>query len=272
MVKNREEFVFFGGGNIAQALIKGLLDSGRNRSQITVVDPKKIVRDKLQKEHKLKVNVCANSRILSNKIILLAVKPNKIQEVCKEITSLGVQNSIIISVAAGTTLEKLIFYLPEVADIIRAVPNTPCLVKKGATVLISNRSLKKELKQQIDCIFSNVGRAFWTKDEKQLDTATAISGSGPAYFYYFCESMVVAATELGMSKKLASDLVNQTLMGAATLNQESEQSFLKLRKMVSSKGGTTEAAINSLLQENFRECINKAIKNAHQKSIELSKS
>ena len=156
--------------------------------------------------------------------------------------------------------------------IIRAMPNTPCLVKKGATVLISNQSLKKENKQRVDKIFSNVGQAFWVSDERQLDTATAISGSGPAYFYYFCESMIMAAIDLGMSKKLASELVHQTFVGAATLGQETEQTFLELRNKVSSRGGTTEAAIYSFVHNELQEIVNKAVQSAHQRSIELSES
>ncbi len=272
MMRNTEQFVFFGGGNMAQALIIGLLDYGISCSRINVIDPKKTIRNKL--ENLLKVTVAKNldSIILSNKIIILAVKPNKISEVCEKIQASEFNNSIIISVAAGTTLKKLSRLLPRVDVIVRAMPNTPCLISKGVTVLISNQKrLNKKIKERVNNIFSNVGQVFWVANEGQIDTATAISGSGPAYFYYFSESLILAGIKLGMPKKLAYQLVNQTFVGAALLNMGSRDSLSKLRKKVTSKGGTTEAAINSFSEERLEKIVEKAVGCAHKKSLELSK-
>ena len=186
-----------------------------------------------------------DSKILSNKIIVLS-KPNRIAKVCEEISASQCKNSIIISVAAGTTLRKLSQLLPQVDIVVRAMPNTPCLVQKGATVLISNQKcLDKKVKGRVNSVFSNVGVVFWVANESQIDTATAISGSGPAYFYYFSESLILAAIKLGMPKRLANELVDQTFLGAALLNKGSRDSLSKLRNKVTSKGGTTEAAIKA---------------------------
>ena len=273
IVKNKEQFVFYGGGNMAQALIAGLLDYGISSSQINVIDPKQTIRNKLKKVFRVAVAENLDSKILSDKIIILAVKPNNISEVCKKISTSQFNNSIIISVAAGTTLRKLSQLLPQVDIVVRAMPNTPCLVHKGATVLISNQKrLDKKFKTRINNIFSNVGEVFWVANESQIDTATAISGSGPAYFYYFSESLILAAIKLGMPKRLANELVDQTFLGAALLNKGSRDSLSKLRNKVTSKGGTTEAAINSFSEGRLEEIVEKAVESAHKKSLELSKS
>ena len=271
-MKNKEHFVFYGGGNIAQALITGLLDYGFSSSQINVIDPKQTIRNKLKKVFRVAVAKNLNSKILSNKIIVLAVKPNRIAEVCEEISASQCNNSIIISVAAGTTLRKLSQLLPQVDIVVRAMPNTPCLVQKGATVLISNQKcLDKKVKGRVNSVFSNVGVVFWVANESQIDTATAISGSGPAYFYYFSESLILAAIKLGMPKRLANELVDQTFLGAAVLNKGSRDSLSKLRNKVTSKGGTTEAAIKSFSEGRLEKIVEKAVKCAHKKSLELSK-
>ena len=272
MERDKEEFIFFGGGNMAQALIKGLLDSGKSYKTITVIDPKKTIQEKLREEFNLKIAKHFEPKIYSNKIIILAVKPDKISKVCDALADKGLSNEIIISVAAGITLKTLSKFLPKEIVIIRAMPNTPCLVKKGATALISNQiALKEEIKNRVDGIFSNVGKAFWVNNEEHIDIATAVSGSGPAYFYLFCEHIINAAIDLGLSKKLATELVNQTFIGSATLNEISELSFISLRKNVTSKGGTTEAAINSFFEGDFQMLVNQAIKEAYKKSLELSK-
>jgi len=271
-MKNKEQFIFFGGGNMAQALIVGLLEYGISNSQITVIDPKQTVRNKLRNILKVGIVKKIDEEILSNKIIILAVKPNKISEVCQRIQTFHLQDSIIISIAAGTTLGKLSQLLPKANIIVRAMPNTPCLVNKGVTVLISNQKrFRKATRDRVNNIFCNVGQVFWVIDENQIDTATAISGSGPAYFYYFSENMIAAATKLGMPEKLARELVEQTFLGSALLKQDSKDSLSKLRAKVTSKGGTTEAAINSFTKERLETIVIKAVECAHKKSLELSK-
>ena len=157
---------------------------------------------------------------------------------CQGIQTFHLQNSIIISIAAGT-LGKLSQLLPELILSMRAMPNTPCLVNKGVTVLISNQKrFKKATRDRVNDIFCNVGQVFWVIDENQIDTATAISGSGPAYFYYFSENMIAAAIKLGMPEALARELVEQTLLGSALLKQDSKDS-LSSKTKVTSKGGTT---------------------------------
>ncbi|MDC3067437.1 pyrroline-5-carboxylate reductase, partial [Pseudomonadota bacterium] len=194
---------------MAQALIAGLLGYGISSSKINVIDPSHSIKKKLKNLFKVNVTKDLDPRILSNKIIVLAVKPNKISEVCEKIQASELNNTIIISVAAGATLEGLSQSLPNAKVIVRAMPNTPCLVKKGATVLISNQKrLNNNIKERV----KNV---FWVTNEGQIDIATAISGSGPAYFYYFSESLILAAIKLGMPKQLANELVDQTFVGAA---------------------------------------------------------
>tara|TARA_A100001011_G_scaffold370652_1_gene427162 strand:- start:1917 stop:2735 length:819 start_codon:yes stop_codon:yes gene_type:complete len=270
-VRNKEQFVFFGGGNMAQALIAGLLGYGISSSKINVIDPSHSIKKKLKNLFKVTVTKDLDPRILSNKIIILAVKPNKISEVCGKIQASELNNTIIISVAAGATLEGLSQSLPKAKVIVRAMPNTPCLVNKGATVLISNQKrLHNNIKERVKNVFLSVGEVFWVTNEGQIDIATAISGSGPAYFYYFSESLILAAIKLGMPKKLANELVDQTFVGAALLNKDSKDSLSKLRKKVTSKGGTTEAAINSLSEGRLEEIVKRAVECAHKKSLELS--
>lgn len=271
-MKNREQFIFFGGGNMAQALIVGLLEYGTSSSQITVIDPKQTIQNKVRNILKVDVAKKLDAKILSNKIIILAVKPNKVSEVCQRIQTFHPQNSVIISIAAGITLGRLSQLLPGANIIVRAMPNTPCLVNRGATVLISNQKrLRKTIRDRVNDIFSNVGQIFWVTDENQIDTATAISGSGPAYYYYFSESMIVAAIKLGMPMKLARELVEQTFLGSALLKQDSKDSLSKLRAKVTSRGGTTEAAINSFATGKLENIVEKAVKCAYKKSLDLSK-
>lgn len=204
--------------------------------------------------------------------ILLAVKPQQMNDVLPTIKSSStVSSALIISIAAGITLDYLEKHLMEKARIIRTMPNTPLLLGEGATAYAVNQYALDSDKVITEDIFRAVGLVFEV-EEKQLDAVTALSGSGPAYFYLFIEALQQAAIKHGLDPDIALKLANQTAKGASLMIENSEKSPEYLIDQVKSKGGTTEAALNSFSEHSFSEIIEKAFQAAHNRSIELGKN
>lgn len=263
---------FIGGGNMAASLISGLIASGHAPEQIWVSD---INQDTLTAlKHDLSVNTSANNEDVINAVdvVVLAVKPQTLSAVAQSIATLIQQKqSLVVSIAAGINQNSLSRWLGAETAIVRCMPNTPALVLTGATALHANDKVTAEQCDLAENILRAVGIALWVDDEAELDAVTAVSGSGPAYYFLLMEAMEKAALELGLSQETARLLVQQTALGAAKIALESSESPEQLRKRVTSPGGTTQQAIETFEQGGFTELVSKALLAARDRSIEMSK-
>jgi pyrroline-5-carboxylate reductase len=263
---------FIGGGNMASSLISGLIASGHAPEQIWVSDinPDTLTNLKTQ----LNVNTSADNDDIVNAVdvVVLAVKPQTLGAVAQGISALIQQKrSLVVSIAAGINQNSLSRWLGADTAIVRCMPNTPALVLTGATALHANGKVTAEQRDLAENILRAVGIALWVEDEAELDAVTAVSGSGPAYYFLLMEAMEKAALELGLSQETARLLVQQTALGAAKIALESDESPEQLRKRVTSPGGTTQRAIETFEQGGFTELVAKAVHAARDRSIEMSK-
>ena len=262
---------FIGGGNMASSLMSGLIASGHSPQQIWVSD---INQDTLRSlAANLKVNISESNDAVVNEVdvIVLAVKPQIMSSVAKGIAPLVQQRkALVISIAAGINQTTLSQWLGSDTAIVRCMPNTPALVLTGATAMHANDKVSTVQRNLAETILRSVGIALWVQDENDLDAVTAVSGSGPAYYFLLMEAMEKAALELGLNETTARLLVQQTALGAAKIALESSESPELLRKRVTSPGGTTQQAIETFEQGGFTELVSKALHAARDRSIELS--
>jgi pyrroline-5-carboxylate reductase len=267
-----QTIAFIGAGNMASALIQGLIRQGSAADQLLVAD---IDASKLQSlADDYGIRPAAEEEIAAEaEIIVLAVKPQVMQSVCaslgEKIKQAGKQ-PLIISVAAGITLTSLDDWLGGNAALVRCMPNTPALIGKGASGLYANARVDTMQRQASGAIMDAVGLSVWVEKESDLDAVTAVSGSGPAYFFLFMEAMQEAARDMGLEADLARALVLQTAMGAAELAAQSKEDLAELRRRVTSPGGTTEQAINSFQAENLEAIVARALQAAQRRSEELA--
>jgi len=263
---------FIGGGNMASSLINGLIASGHSAKQIWVADTD---QDKLSSlATRLHINTSATNDALIEEVdvVVLAVKPQGISEViAQSINAFNKSNVLILSIAAGINQTSLSAWLGGNKAIVRCMPNTPALVLTGATGLHANQKVSAEQRDSAENIMRSVGISVWVEKESELDAVTAVSGSGPAYFFLLMEAMEQAALELGLAKHTAQLLIEQTALGAAKIALESSESPVQLRKRVTSPGGTTEQAIKTFEQGEFSTLVKKALQAAHDRSVTLSK-
>jgi len=261
---------FIGAGNMANSLIRGLLTKGANSNSIWAAD---IDAVKLQQlTDACGVQAASNEEIARNAdVVVLAVKPQVMKTVCVNLAAaLPSPQPLIISIAAGITLQHLQNWLGAQTPIVRCMPNTPALVGKGATGLFANACVNDLQKKTAANILSSVGLSVWMQQEADIDAVTALSGSGPAYFFLFMEAMQAAAVELGLSAELARELTYQTALGAAELARQSAEPTAQLRRNVTSPGGTTERAIHQFVEGGLEQLVSKALHAAHKRSIELA--
>ena len=262
---------FIGAGNMANSLIRGLLARGMDSTSIRAAD---IDNDKLQQlTADCKITAASNQQIADcADVIVLAVKPQVIEGVC---TGLHLpeaeQGPLIVSVAAGITLGHLQSWLGKQHAMVRCMPNTPALIGKGVSGLFGNANITERQRQLATQLMDSVGISVWVDSESDIDAVTAVSGSGPAYFFLFMEALQDAARELGLSKEIAKTLVYQTATGAAELAIRSEDDICELRQKVTSPGGTTEQALNQFEEDGLRETVKRALASARARSIELAK-
>ncbi len=269
---NTQKIGFIGGGNMASSLISGLIASGHSSQHIWVSD---INPDSLKNlANNLAVNTTTeNSEVINAvDVVVLAVKPQILKDVAEKAAPLIQQNkSLVVSIAAGISQSSLSQWLGSDIAIVRCMPNTPALVLTGATALHANPKVSAAEHDLAESIMRSVGIALWVEEESELDAVTAVSGSGPAYYFLLMEAMEKTAMELGLTKKTARLLVQQTALGAAKIALESTESPEELRKRVTSPGGTTQKAIETFEAGGFRELISKALHAARDRSIEMSK-
>ena len=269
---NTQKIGFIGGGNMASSLISGLIASGHSPQDLWVSDVNqdalKVLADNLN------VNTSTNNDDIINAVdvVVLAVKPQILSTVAKKATaSIQQKQPLVVSIAAGISQQSLSQWLGNNIAIVRCMPNTPALVLTGATALHANAQVTAEQHDLAENIKRSVGIALWVNDESELDVVTAVSGSGPAYYFLLMEAMEKAAIEMGMNEVTARLLVQQTALGAAKIALESSESPEQLRKRVTSPGGTTQQALETFEEGGFTALVSKALHAARDRSIEMSK-
>ncbi len=262
---------FIGAGNMAQSLIGGLLASGYSKAHILATDPTSAQRDQITQTFGIHCFADNNEAISKADIVVLAVKPQILQSVCKEIqSSVQAKSCMVISVAAGIRSQDINRWLGGDVSIVRTMPNTPALIQTGATGLFANSVVSANQKSQAEHILRAAGITIWVEDEQQLDVVTALSGSGPAYYFLFMEAMEEAAQKMGLDAKTAHLLTMQTALGAAKMVMESQQDCATLRKNVTSPNGTTESAIKRFEESNLRQTVEDAMLCAQKRAKELA--
>lgn len=258
---------FIGGGNMAQALIAGLKHEGFAMGALTVVEPDIEKRQYLSETYGVFVTDQL-PQVQSSEVVVLAVKPQQLRDVCIFLGSI-LQHQLVISIAAGIYSRDISRWLGGYNTLIRAMPNTPAQVRQGMTGLYAMPEITDAQRAQAETILTAVGKTLWLADESAMDALTAISGSGPAYVFFMIESLMEAAIKLGFSAEQARTLALQTFSGACQLAQESPNSPAVLRSQVTSKGGTTEQGMLALEQADIKAAILAAATAAAKKSAEL---
>jgi len=261
---------FIGGGNMASCLIGGLLDTGVSAEKIRVAD---VNPEPLAAQFSVSCYTDNVTAIAGADIVVLAVKPQTLPEVAQSIaSSLSSLPPLFISVAAGIRLGDLARWLGTdlPIPIVRVMPNTPALVRSGASALFAGPHVSQSQHELAENILRAVGLTLWLTDETQMDAVTALSGSGPAYFFLIMEILEKAGVNLGLPQESARLLTLQTAFGAAKMALEANEDAATLRTNVTSKGGTTEQAVNTLQAGKLQELFDQALQAAHQRSTDLA--
>ena len=259
---------FIGGGNMACALIGGLLQQDYSPAQIRIVEINAETREKIKHEFGVETTAELLHGMADSDVIVLAVKPQQLSAVAQELAPL-LANHLVISIAAGLRVGDLSRWLGGHTRVVRAMPNTPALVRSGVTGLYAMAGVSDEEKHNAETILRAVGTVLWVEREELLDAVTATSGSGPAYVFYFLEAMQKAGHELGLDPAQAWHLSLETFLGAAKLAKQSSEDASVLRARVTSPGGTTERAIKSLENDDVKNAIIRAIQAAYERSREM---
>ena len=258
---------FIGGGNMASAIIGGLLRQGLAASQVAVVEPNAEARQRLQTQFGVAAEEKPGAALAAAGLVVWAVKPQTFREAAAQARP-RVQQALQLSVAAGIRSDSMARWLGT-ERIVRSMPNTPALVGKGMTALFARPAASAADRQRVEQVIATTGDYLWVEQEPQLDAVTALSGSGPAYVFYFLEAMTQAGTEMGLSAAQARQLAVGTFAGASELARASAAPLELLRERVTSKGGTTHAALTSMEQDQLKAKFVKALHAAGTRAEEL---
>lgn len=265
---NNQKIGFIGGGNMAQAIINGLLASGVEANKIMVSDPVAAIREILSTKG-VQTTTDNEALITSVDTLVLAIKPQLFDKVLAPLNG-QFTNQLVVSIAAGVTIDSISQLLGH-ENIVRCMPNTPALVQAGATGLFAKNSVSKENKTNAEQILSATGVTIWVDSEDKLHAVTAVSGSAPAYFFYMMESMIQAGVELGLTEEQAKLLTLQTAFGASKMAINSEDSPTVLRQKVTSPNGTTQKAIESFNTNELDKVILKGMQACVARSEEMAR-
>ena len=264
---------FIGCGNMGRSLIGGLIANGLSVNAITGTDVNAEQRQTTASQYNIEVLEDNQQAVKNADVVVLAVKPQSMQDTLKPIkTPLSLEKPLLISIAAGIKLSHLGKWAGEDLAIVRAMPNTPALIQAGATAICANKHTSDAQRDLAEAIMRSVGLALWLDDEALMDAVTALSGSGPAYYFLVMEAMEKAATLLGLPQDQARLLTLQTAFGAAKMALESTHDAESLRKQVTSPGGTTEQALNVLMNGGIEDLFREALEAAQKRSAELATS
>ena len=261
---------FIGGGNMASALISGLANPPRSDLCIRVVEPSEPARKRLEETFSVETFTDAVSAIEGADVVLLAIKPQIMSTVLDQLAGHVQPDQLVLSIAAGITMTSIEAQLGRGQAVVRCMPNTPALIGHGITGMVSGRKCSTGQRSRAEQIMSAASEVVWLDDEDLMDAVTAVSGTGPAYFFLMTEALAAAAKELGLPAATADRLAAITCFGAGAMVASSPDEAEELRRRVTSPGGTTEAAMAVLEDGDFRSLMLRAVRAARDRSKELS--
>ena len=270
-MENKTVIGFIGSGNMAYALIKGLIGNGFDANNINISDPNIELLEKRKSELGVSTYSDNLSLLMHSDVVVFAVKPQVLSAVCYELKNKANPSQLFVSIVAGIRSKDINRWLGGDFSLVRTMPNTPALFQSGVTGLYANELVTKEQKELVNLLLSSVGECFWVNEENLIDAITAISGSGPAYFFLLMQSMKQAAMALGLDEKTAESLSVQTSLGASIMATNSGKDPKTLRAEVTSLNGTTQAAIETFQDQNFEGIVAAATRAAYDRARELSK-
>jgi pyrroline-5-carboxylate reductase len=263
---------FVGAGNMATSIIGGLIESGHPAGRISAADPIPASLERLRELGPINVHGDNAAAAGGADVIIMAVKPQVMADAMESVAgAVRDNNAVVISIAAGVTIETMLARLGPDAAIVRCMPNTPALLRCGASGLFANENCSEQQREFAKTILSAVGITCWVNSEEDLDAITALSGSGPAYFFLFMEAMVDAGQALGLDREVATTLATQTGLGAARMAIESGEDLAGLRRRVSSPGGTTIEAIESFERDGLADVVARAMRAAADRAAEMAR-
>jgi len=262
------KLAFIGGGNMANALIGSLVKRGMKPGAISVVEPVAAARRKLAARYRIRASAAPDARAAAADTLLLAVKPQDMRAAVAPLAG-SLRGKLVISIAAGIRLKDLSRWLGGHAKLVRCMPNTPALIGAGITGLFAPPGVSAAERRRAERILGAAGATVWVEDEALLDPVTAVSASGPAYVFWFIEQLAKSGESLGLSPQVSMKLALQTALGAATLAARSKEPPSVLRERVTSKGGTTEAALTVFEQERLAERFRRAVEAASRRGAEM---
>jgi pyrroline-5-carboxylate reductase len=270
-MNNIRRLAFIGGGNMAAALIGGLTKRGLSRERIVVADPSREQLERLLRDHGITAAADNQSAVAGAEVVVLAVKPQQMRAVALGLAPhIAAANPLVISIAAGIPHAALTRWFGSHAAVVRTMPNRPALNGFGATGLYAPPSVGAANRALAEAIMAAVSATVWVEHESQMDTVTALSGSGPAYFFLFMEALEAAAHARGLPNDIAHKLTLETAFGASQMARLSSESLSTLRDQVTSKGGTTAAALDVLDAAGLRAIVAHAVAAADRRSAELA--
>ena len=264
---SQKNVAFIGGGNMASAIIGGLLKQGMAPSLIQVIEPFEEQRNKLEQQFGVQTNALPGVWLAGADMVVWAVKPQTFKEAALQ-TVIHSRLALHLSVAAGIRSDSIAQWLGT-QRVVRSMPNTPALVGKGMTALFTRDAVTADDKLAVERVIATTGEYLWVKEEAHLDAVTALSGSGPAYVFYFMEAMVEAGVGMGLSAAQAHQLAVATFVGSSALAEASSDAPEVLRARVTSKGGTTYAALTSMEQNQVKPLFVQAMQAARHRAQEL---
>ncbi len=268
---NPDRIAFIGGGNMARSLIGALIRGGADAHSIRVAEPESVLRSALARDFDVSTHERNADAARGADTLVLAVKPQVMREVCAEIgDAIGDERPLIVSIAAGIRLDQIAGWIGKPVPIVRCMPNTPALIGAGATGLIANARASAGERARAEALLGAAGRTAWIEREALMDTVTAVSGSGPAYFFLLVEALESAAIAQGLPPETARMLATQTCLGAGRMLVESGEAPSTLRQRVTSPGGTTAAALAAFEEGGLRELVETAVAAATERGRELS--
>lgn len=262
---------FIGAGNMATSLIGGMLQSSFKASQVLASDRSSDQLERLNRQFGIRTTTDNGQLARDCDVLVLAVKPQVMHAVCAELPAPRKPGQLVISIAAGITCASLASWLGMQTPLVRCMPNTPALRGQGVSGLYASTVVTAEQRQLAESILNAVGISLWLEQESQIDAVTAVSGSGPAYFFYLMEAMTDAGEQLGLPRDVAERLTLFTALGAADMAVHSDVDAAELRRRVTSPNGTTEQAINSFTRDDLPGMVVRAMRAAAERSAELSR-
>jgi pyrroline-5-carboxylate reductase len=268
-----QKIAFIGAGNMSRSVISGMVANGFNGQNIIAANPSMPKLTALMADFTIEITQDNLKAVAEADIVILAVKPQMMATVCEQLTSLGeaLQGKLFVSFAVGLTCERIKAMLKSDVALIRCMPNTPAMYGKGVSGLYADGSNAAQ-NVFVEQVMQTTGLVVWVEQEQKIDAVAAISGSGPAYFFMFMEAMVAKAQDFGFDAQTARQMVQQTAMGAATMVQHADESIAQLRQNVTSKGGTTAAALAVYAEQGLPEMIDDAMQAASDRAALLAKT